>query len=148
MAGSMASSPANELELPTTLPTTELKRFLKAAGVASGALKQADGIVALVELAKQKRVSLVPLRRQSTSEAVLRARDREAAAMGDEERFQYEQAFDAAVEKAVAAGAGPANGTLDATHARRFARSLFDICFVSSFYDQTIHCAFRNMLFL
>ena len=121
MAGPMASSPANEPpELPTTLPATELKRYLKAAGVASGALKQADGIVALVELARQKRVSLVPLKRQSTSEAVLRARDREAAAMGDEERLQYEQAFDAAVEKAVAAGASQADDTLDATHARRF----------------------------
>ena len=76
--------------------------------------------MALVELAKQKRVSLAPLKRQSTSEAVLRARDRETAAMGDEERSQYEQAFDAAVEKAVAAGAGRADGTLDATHARRF----------------------------
>ena len=107
-------------ELPTSLPAAELKRHLKAAGVSSSALKQSDGIVALVELAKQKRVSLAPLKRQSTSEAVLRARDRETAAMGDEERSQYEQAFDAAVEKAVAAGAGRADGTLDASHARRF----------------------------
>ena len=70
-------------ELPTSLPAAELKRHLKAAGVSSSALKQSDGIVALVELAKQKRVSLATLKRQSTSEAVLRARDRETAAMGD-----------------------------------------------------------------
>lgn len=120
MADPMASPTIEEAELPATLPAAELKRYLKAAGVASGALKQSEGIVALVELAKQKRISLVPLKRQSTSEAVLRARDRETEAMSDEERLQYEQAFDTAVEKAVAAGAGRADGTLDATHARRF----------------------------
>ena len=90
-------------ELPSTLPTNELKRYLKAAGVASGALKQADSVQALIQLAARKRVSLVPLKRQGTSVQVREAASRETSAMGDDERLQYEQAFDAAMANAVVA---------------------------------------------
>ena len=116
----MSATVLSASELPSTLPTTELRRYLKAAGVSSGALKQADGVQALVDLAKRKRVSLVPLKRQDTSDSVRQKAAREMTTMGDDERLQYEQAFDAAMANAVVAGAAHAGDALDATHARRF----------------------------
>ena len=103
-----------------TLPATELKRYLKQAGVNTGALKQAEGLSALVALAQQNKVELTPLKRQKTSVATLAAADREMSTMTGDERVQYEQAYSTALAGALAVGASHEGDLLDATHARRF----------------------------
>lgn len=109
-----------DAEISKTLPATELKRYLKQAGVNTGALKQAEGLSALVALAQKNKVELAPLKRQKTSVAALAAAAREMSAMTADERAQYEQAYDTALAGALAVGASHQGNLLDAMHARRF----------------------------
>ena len=107
-------------EISKTLPATELKRYLKQAGVNTGALKQAEGLSALVALAQKNKVELAPLKRQKSSVAALAATAREMSSMTADERAQYEQAYNTALAGALAVGASHEGNLLDATHARRF----------------------------
>ena len=47
--------------LPISLPANELKRYLRAAGIAASELKQAEGMSALVTLAREQNVQLEPM---------------------------------------------------------------------------------------